>query len=582
MHVCTRELLVLQVNTGRFYGPDDNVRETPFALEVYTNACTAEAVDVDVSDYTISYQGGVSPRTTVTISGVERLGNLTPDGSTFGVSTFGGRPLVEDLSTVLSFILGATFSTDAAETQVLVPDQVEVGPFAVLARPRTPGLLVTPGEVASVGAVVDRLVTLPRAWYTTALRAMRAIVLATRVHTSDPTLAYALHVFALESLAQETAPEITRWGDMPAQVRDVVDPVLEPVAESNADLVRAALMHVEKPGALQTFRSFVEKNVAPSYYRDRTAGLLPLRVSELRGALDRAYNIRSGAVHELAALLVEEWIVTGGFDTVRPALEEVQLAPDGMHRLARHVILTWLERCTPVDAEVFNWRSIVPGIVRMAVAPEHTIHMADGLTSETATAYFAGAVEIAARAIAGRREGLIDLRDVLNKAAKLIGQAPVDIKPFLVALHLLWARTAAPELHPASSQAVIAKHGDLVKPGSLLAFVLDIVTRTTDWGLPTLQALANERRTALASKAKWPVPRGVAAAVFACLAVLLASDGAVGDALAALDTAIGELPGDPQLLAFEAALQNAGEFQLDPLALLLPPEQEPPIEEQTA
>jgi hypothetical protein len=567
---------VLQVNTGRFYGPDDVVEETPFEIDIHTNTCLEQPSDIDVAGYRLRYPGGLADTSVATVSGTERLGNLTPAGSTFGVKSYGGQQIVDDLCTVLSVVLDATFTTDANEMAGLVIEAMKSGPRQVLIGPRLARRIVTTDALMAASVLIEKLVTLSRTEYEAAMRAMRAVNRAIAGRDREPTLAYALHVFALETLAQQWAPEITAWAQMPKRIRDAVDSALDGVDGGDADRIRAALVGAELPGSLQSIPALVREKVARSFYRDADAGLLPVRASELDRAVERAYEIRSGTAHELADLRPEEWVVTGGFDTVRPVDGDVQLSPEGIHRLARHVIRTWIETGESSAEEQFDWRGVVPGIVRIRVAPEYVIWQQEGLTPGRAAGYFAGAVETTAKAIAGQSEGLIPLQDVLNKAAKMVGQVPAAERPFLVALHMLWTRAASPELRLASSEKVLREHSDLVPAGSLLAFIVDLATDRLDfepWNHEALETLAEQRREALRRKPTWEIPRGVDAAVFACLAVHRANAGDIAGALDAVNEAITELPGDPQLLEMEQTLTNGGtDFLLGTLALLAPPE----------
>lgn len=567
---------VLQVNTGRFYGPDDVVEETPFEIDTYTNTCTERACTVDIAGCTLTYPGGVADTSVVTVTGKERLGNLTPVGGTFGVKSYGGRHIVDDLGTVMSVLLDATFSTDANQMASLAAVGVQPGPREVLVGPRLAGRVVTPDDLTAAGAIVEKLVTLSRAEYEAAMRSMRAVNRAVAIHDRDPTLAYALHLFALEALAQQWVPEITAWAQMPRRIRDAVDTALEGVDSGDADSIRAALIGTVQPGSLHSIRALLREKIAPSFYRDADAGLLPVKVSELERSVERAYEIRSAAVHELDVLRAEEWAITGGFDTVRAVEGDVQLSPEGVHRLARHVIRTWIETADSATSEDFHWRGVAPGIVKMRVAPEYVIWRSEGLVPGRITEYFAGAVETTAKAVAGKSEGLVPLQEVLDKAATMVGQVPEAERSFLVALHMLWTRAAAPELQLASSSKVLRKHGELVPVGSLLAFIVDLAADRLDldaWNYETLEVLAEQRRTALRRKPTWEIPRGVDAAIFASLAVHRANAGDIASALDAVDEAIGELPGDRQLLELEQALTDGRTgFMLCTLMLLVLPE----------
>ncbi len=104
-------------------------------------------------------------------------------------------------------------------------------------------------------------------------------------------------------------------------------------------------------------------------YRDEAVGATrPIRSVDLPNALNFAYQARSKSLHEMRALAPELWLLAGSDDTARVDDLNV-LALEGLNRLCRHVICNYVRRARPGVDESFDWRSALPGVVRVPLSP---------------------------------------------------------------------------------------------------------------------------------------------------------------------------------------------------------------------
>ena len=115
-------------------------------------------------------------------------------------------------------------------------------------------------------------------------------------------------------------------------------------------------------------------HLRPSYFRAEAHGLAnPAERADLDSALRQAYNLRSRYIHELRELPKILTLPVPG-DTVEvPFGHEVLLTFQGLSRLARHVIATFIQRQPKVDREEYDYSQERAGILQMQMAPQYWI-----------------------------------------------------------------------------------------------------------------------------------------------------------------------------------------------------------------
>jgi hypothetical protein len=560
---------VLQINTGKYFKDRSDVHETLQRHVLHTNTWIGDRTPVRVGEAELAWSTGHSALRTVTVSIVERLEKTNPDGSESILIAVGGREIVQAIGEVLSFVLDATFDLDADLVGRLTTGATG-GPRTLLHRPFASERLVTAGELEDAEEFLCGLLDLNRENYEAAMRAIRCVVSAARTARTDPTLAYTLYVAALESLAQTTDAPPVLWERLDGRKRVLLDAALTGLPEEDAERIRQAVLDAERAGLASRFQAFVLGHVTGGYYRDGAAGLLPARASELPTALKEAYRVRSGNVHTLTELPKEAWATTGGFDTVRPAGGRTLLTIEGIHRLARHVVRNWAERAQTVETKPFSFWDALPNVLRMEVASEYWVWMADGLTAASAGSYLTGALDIWLGVVGGHRDAWVDLRDVLARIEKLAAGTATEQRTWMVALYAVWHGNVRTEDRRPGGDEFLAKHARLLAPPSMVSFVVALTTDRLGWPLEDYERTAALRRAQRGRKQDWQVPAVFDAALLAVLADQLEKAGRHDEAVAAVDEAIGELPANPELMRIEQSLARREPLGLDLLGVLAP------------
>jgi hypothetical protein len=300
---------------------------------------------------------------------------VLPDGRDDILIATSGTELIDDLADVLSFALNAVFSRDHDLVHRLVPaassaDRRRSSTSSQLRGTFDQLQIVTDVKIEDVRGFMTSLLALRRPEFEAAIKAIRRIVHAWEKVMDDPTIAYTDIVAALESLSAmvQTVPMPT-WRNVDGRKRKLIDAALEGSDEGTAGKVRQAVIEAEHAGAKMRFVEFVLANVSSAFYRDEAVDAIrPIRGADLRRAVGLAYDIRSRNLHALTDLPPEAWVFTGGSDTESPPGVGTMLSLEGLSRLARHVVRSYVASAPTETDATFNWRAASPKTLRPATS----------------------------------------------------------------------------------------------------------------------------------------------------------------------------------------------------------------------
>lgn len=578
---------MLQVVTGKYFR-DVPLHETTHRRVLFTNAKIISP-HIDLPMARLHPATDLHVVTTLSVELFERLEAVGLDGSEEVLVSTGGDELLEDLAAVLSFALNATFTTRPEQIDRLVPKHVDERdrstPAHVLRRTFDPGLFIQDDEVQELVEFVNQLVALNRKNYVNAIRAIRQVVSASQRVVDDPTLAYTMYVAALESLSAGVESPPVTWDALDTRKRRLIDASLEGIAEDDAVRVRSAVLEAERAGVSRRFLAFVLGNVSASYYRkEALEAIRPLSAFDLERALKRAYSIRSKNVHGLEGLPPEAWIYTSGAESVDPAGSGLMLSLEGLNRLARHVIRSFVARSSTVEQGSFDYRSMLPNVLRFQWAPEIWVGFANNVSQRSAARYFEGFLEVLISTLGGPQKDApevseprphrtipVDMRPVLKRIEEILPQVSnPSARRSLIAIYFLWHEFMSADVHmPAASEVLERFAPELVEP-SIQSFVVSVLTgRQTPWTTEDFQNLIQHRLTARTNRTADPLPAVFEAALATAVARKLASDGQHELALEMAAQAVEELPGNRRLIEAESGYRDTSRLDIDLTDLVL-------------
>ena len=561
---------MLQIVTKMYFREGVPLHSTLHREVLYTNRSFLRGDVVALPIGEIAPSTGITPVSAVTLSVIEHLEAEDPDGTPSVLVATSGIELVDSLADLLSFGLNAVFSRDSDLVRRLVPDSLDGSgrtSASKLFRETFDGFrFVQDAELEDFRHFMTQLLALKRSNFEAAMRAIRRMVRGMQGAVDDPTVAYVDLVAALESLSDGTPGAVATWDRLDARKRGLIDTALAGADSDVAVRVRQAVMEAERLGAKSRFLTFVIDHVSPQYFRAEAADAIrPIRGPDFERAVKLAYDIRSRNVHVLDDLPPEAWVIGNRAETVSPPGMGTMLSLEGLARLARHVVRSYVGRA-PVEHEMsFNWRASIPGQVHMRVAPQYWIWNADAFDHKSADQYFSAFVAHLADVLAERNESVTDMRVVLESIERLLpGTADGPAKGFMVAIYSLWHRLLSPSDHRPRAAKLLADHEHVLRRPGLPAFVVGLVSDDLpEWTDDEWHAVAVDRRRQRSTGGSVELPAGVDAALQVIAAEQVLEAGRTDDALELVRFAIDELPGNESLIRWEAMVAAGEKPEID-------------------
>lgn len=319
------------------------------------------------------------------------------------------------------------------------------------------------------------------------------------------------------------------------------------------------------------FRAFVLDHVRPEFYRaEAAAASRPIRGQDLPNALTVAYKLRSRNVHELRVLEPELWVIADREDTIRFDDRWV-LGLEGLNRLCRHVIKTFVERApTEIDRD-FDYRQHLPGIVRVSLAPQLWIGASEGFTAAQGPRFLEGFLELLLPVMAEEPGAeLIDISGVLEKIEGILpGEQRSEVRVPMVALYVLWHRFLSAQHHRPKARSVIDRFAKDIQGPSMVAFAVRVlVGDPVEWTEDELRNLVDARRGELEKGRGQKLSARFDAALLLCLAERRWEE-ARDEAMKLISEAVESLPGDEGLIRLEAAAKSGESPEVDLLGFVL-------------
>jgi hypothetical protein len=433
-------------------------------------------------------------------------------------------------------------------------------------------------DEASLIAFMNDILRLERQHYRAAVRAIRTYVTGLQRLGDDLELAYTLLVASIESLAQEFDGHRAVWPDYDEAKRRPIDKALAGADDTTAENVRNALLEIEHVSLRRRFRDFTLAHLEPDYFReDARAQQGPVARADLPEALQEAYRLRSRYVHNLEALPRLLTFTPSHHETMR--IERMTtLTFQGLSRLARHVIMTFVARGPKLDREPHNYSLEQSGVVQVPMSPEYWVAAVQGLGPKAGRGRLEGFLEQLSGLYAKTGSSLTDVRPMLAWIEEMLPSLTVaDRRPF-IALYLLFNRVAPADSRMPNRQDIWDRFGQELNPPSAESLFTHLVFEVVpDWPLPDHERALADYFRRRARKGGLRGPRLLETALILILAERHRLAGDLPRARHFISAAADNLPGHPGLCALEADFD--GEQPVEWEKLLLPPapdEQEAP------
>lgn len=487
---------MLQIITGKFFNTD-NLHKTLHRGVYFTNyrSFNGEPLDTKV--------GRLLPSTAwtgvrcFTFEITEQLPKINDDGTLAGMVSVGGDQIENDFAAIASFSLNITCtpSHDLAR-RLLTAKHPSLGvsevPQKYVRRMFDSEITSQAQDAVYFREFVDDLMALERCTYEGAMRAIRRFIVGCHRIPDDLGLAYAMLVMSMESLAQNFDGYKAVWNDYDAGKRKKVDAALAKADPGMAQSVREAILSVEHIAIRRRFCDFVIDHIEPTFFREEAVGATwPIGRPDLIVALKTAYQIRSHYVHTLEEPPKELQLGSGQIDAVRVGDKPV-LTLQGLTRVARHVISTFIRRGAKVQVEKFDFRSAYPNVVRVRLAPKYWIWQADNFSYKNEANYLTGFLEQISSIIRGDKDKLLtNITEVMERIEKIAPSEKSIVRrlPMITLYYLFNSLAQKHSRRPGYDDFIKLYLMDFDAP-SICSFVAHILTeQDVDWTFVQMEAM---------------------------------------------------------------------------------------------
>lgn len=467
---------MLQIISGKFFKSDDRFTHEGKGIlfanfswvePIETCVATLEPVDTyaSVSSYVVSY--------------CNQIEKEVPPAKNFLVRT-GDSEIIEQFMIICSFFLKAFFHQDRTAVATACRDQkYNLSDYCIPSQfvPRffSRQIRGNTNEVEEFKKYVDQVVGLQREDYKSVITSLQCFNDAMQIVGVNINLAYSLLIYSIEALAQRSDSFVPKWEDYPQNTRLNLNEIFKGMEEDAAERIKETLLKDSNLKNTVRFLNFVRSNIDDSFFIEESPeGFMALRKGEFDQALKNAYVIRSKFAHLLQPIqeqLRHPQMADG--DVVRFA-DEPYLTIAGLVRIAQHVIRNFIKKSKKVAQEDFDWRRSLPGIMRMEMAPQYWIWQHEGVKAEHSTKKLSGFLS-QLESVMLRSEAITDLRDLLDKYEKLIGQSSSPYKEQLLVTYVLYNEYVNEEHRSKNHSKVFEKYKnifDVCTIETLLAWML--------------------------------------------------------------------------------------------------------------
>jgi hypothetical protein len=548
--------IMLQVISGMYFRAGVPLYETRHRRVLFTNANFLNADRIDLPFGYLTPGTNIRSPHSLMVHFTEKVEAVNEAGADEFMMSTGGDAILEDIAVVLSFALNACFTTSPQVAHRLIqePSGSAHEPVAADFLPETYSSLrtvVDPAEIEDLYAFIDRLLSLNRSAYESALLTMRRVVTANSRVAEDPTLAYTDYVAALERLSSDFAAPAITWERLDHRKRAILSPALDSLEPADQNRIRTAIMDAERVGIKHRYVEFILAHTRESFFREEAADKRrPVWRPALRRVVGRSYDARSKSLHELQQLAMGTWLLVGGAETATPPTGPIMLTHAGLSRLTRHVVRTYVDTAsTEIDTE-YRYREHLPNIIRVILAPTMYIGLPGAIQPATAAARASQFITHMIEMVTERETSGVDMRTGLAEIEALLRthRQPAVRQP-LLAIYLLWHLLTPPEMHrPSPAELLQAAERELQGPTWYAFAAAVLMDATPPWSATECLSLAEARYEELQTNKPLELPERLDAGLWILVAQHHNLNGEHERARDAIGKALDCCPGQPQLL----------------------------------
>ncbi len=424
---------MLQIISGKFYS-DEDCYHTPCKSVIYGNVGLFNEIntsvvkivptshsDNKVSSYVVEYDNCLQKPKVFT---------------GFAMIKIGDREIVRQVLLLCSFATNAIFDTDKYVVEKLcrndgVSIKAQDTPSKYVEKTLSyRNLDIT--ETEFIQSFIDNVIGLPRKTYKAVMEYLSMYNASLRLLDEDVALAYSTLVYCIESLSQKFDEYNPVWDDYEQNKRIRLEKQFGLIAPEISERIKEILVSDSHLKLSKRFIHFVKSHLDEDYFStDAQTVTMAIKQDEVEFALKKAYDIRSKLVHTLERPLKE--LTLANFSKNCDAFRcenDTFFTYNGLLRVARKVLILFVEKQKTIEREKFNWQDELPHQLKFRMHPKYWVHNIEGFHPNMATSYLFGFFSCY---LSGELE-LPNISNVLEKFRLTFNNANKDNQISMVAL----------------------------------------------------------------------------------------------------------------------------------------------------
>lgn len=550
---------MLQIATGKLFTLEAE-HENFLRGIIYTNAQVGREAVIETAAGRLLPSSSYSIQPTHLIfEFVERI-EAQANGPGVLISS-GVEPYLQDFSIVASFALNCVCTHDVDLARRLTSGQrglaTRSSPPSLVTRFFDKEVFCTPDELQFLIDFIKKLIELPRQTFLGVMRSLRNYVNGMHRIVDDTDLAYTLLVTSVESLAQDFDGHNSDWESVDERKRTAIDKALIGADDDLAERVRNALLKVEHVALARRFREFTIAHTEAAYFREKLdKSIHRLGREDIREALSLAYESRSKYVHQLKRL--PDTLTMGhGYGEIAQVDRSSHLTFQGLSRLMRNAIITFVMRQPSILQEEYNYQLERAGVTQMRLAPQYWVGRVAGDITIAGRDKLQGFLSQLASCYLKEPNAVItDLGDVLRASSSFVANLEKKLRLPYLTLHCLFNQCVKPEsrveINPKLNTLI---ERELSEPSaeSLISFTLSY--QQVDWALDVHQKEIRNYFRRRSAKNGIRFPRLFESAIVLDLAERYRLSADLTQVKNVIAMAVENNPGNTELLEFEATYQ---------------------------
>lgn len=464
---------MLQLISGKYYGESD-LNESEGRGIVYSNF-----------SYYSNIKLGIGTLKPVDSSGLVKsyvfdYTNKIPKDiqSGFAIVRTGDGEIMNQLKIFLSFGIDAYFDLDKSIVMYNCRTKKSDYLDAIIPCKFVPNTFVDNRHgdkdiVEEFRAFFAKVLDLKRSDYNIVLTCIKTYCDSLQVLNYNFELAYTMMIYCLEALAQYKHDLQPMWNEHPKSKN--IDKLLADVDIYKAEEIRNELIRDEHLKLYKKYKDFIIEHINDDFFIGSEENKHPMiRKSDIDRLIYNSYDMRSKYVHNLQDVLKTLKIDTIASGETYTFANDVYLTFAGLKRLARHVIINFIDKCDSIKREKINWKGELPGIVSVEVAPHYWVWKTDGFSHLQANARLNGFLSQFSHVmfLGGSLTSLTDLMTVYEKE---IPRAKKQYKVSMLTLYLIYNSVISKDQRSDKFQKLFDENQDLFDDIHIYSLLLEVI-----------------------------------------------------------------------------------------------------------